>query len=76
MTTENNMKEGIIFKSSASGLWYQNKDAAGDVSAVRVDGVVFEKKETIADGINHCDEHGGYGSVRDCKICNKSNNGV
>ena len=32
---------GVWFQSAATGLWYQNKDAAGTVSAVKVDGLVY-----------------------------------
>jgi len=49
MSNINTIKSRIIFKSASSGLWYQNKDAAGDISAVRVDGVLFEQTN---DGID------------------------
>lgn len=28
----------ILFRSAVSGLWYQNRGAAGDIDAVEVDG--------------------------------------
>lgn len=43
MSKENNMVEGVIYRSAVSGLYYQNIDAAGDVDAVRVNGEVFSK---------------------------------
>ena len=31
--------EGIWYQSAATGLWYQNKAAAGDICAIRRDGI-------------------------------------
>lgn len=39
--TERKIDNGVWFRSAVSGLWYQNADAAGAVSEVRVDGVAF-----------------------------------
>ena len=55
MTTENNMKEGIIYKSAASGMWYKYKHFAGELEAVRVDGVLFERKKELKYGASRCE---------------------
>lgn len=57
---ENNMAKGIVFKSATSGLWYENKNSAGEVEAVRVDGVLFEKVKVLKYGASRFDKHGGY----------------
>ena len=36
---------GVWFQSAAAGLWYQNKDAAGTLSAVKVDGLIYSPPE-------------------------------
>lgn len=36
---------GVWFQSSTSGLWYKVKNAAGDISAVRVDGVIHQVRQ-------------------------------
>ena len=33
--------KGVWFQSAVSGLWYQNRDAAGDVRNVKIDGVLY-----------------------------------
>ena len=38
-----NMNAGVWFQSTASGMWYDNPYAAGEISAVRVDGVQFAR---------------------------------
>ena len=35
---------GVWFQSAASGLWYQVKNAGGDISAVKVDGVIYKRQ--------------------------------
>ncbi len=35
---------GVWFQSAASGLWYQAKNAGGDISAVKVDGVIYKRQ--------------------------------
>jgi len=71
MTTESNITEGVAFKSPVSGLWYRNKDAAGDIDAVMVDGVRFERKKEIECGVKRCDKHGGFGFSSDCEVCDR-----
>ena len=71
MCKENNLAFGVVFKSASSGLWYQNREAAGDIDAVRVDGVTFEKINTGKKGASYSDKHGGFGFMSDCKECNK-----
>lgn len=34
---------GVWFQSAASGLCYQVKNAGGDISAVKVDGVIYKR---------------------------------
>ena len=41
---------GVWFQASASGGWYQNLYAAGTVSAVKVDGVVFRPERAVLNG--------------------------
>lgn len=36
---------GIWYQSAVSGMWYRNRGAAGDLAAVRVDGVLFEASD-------------------------------
>lgn len=35
----------LMFQSAVSGLWYYNYQAAGDVSAVRVNGEIYTKQQ-------------------------------
>ncbi len=58
MCEENNLAFGVVFKSATSGLWYQNREAAGDIVSVRVDCVTFEKINTSKKGASYCDKHG------------------
>ena len=34
---------GVWFQSSVSGLWYQNHEAAGDISSISIEGVLFTR---------------------------------
>ena len=36
-----NIDSGLWFQSAVSGLWYHSRGAAGDVQAVRIDGVTY-----------------------------------
>lgn len=45
--------EGVWFKAAVSGLWYTNYKAAGDVAAVRVDGVRFDAAGPHCDLCGH-----------------------
>lgn len=35
---------GVWFQSACSGLWYEVKNAGGDISAVRIDGVTYKRQ--------------------------------
>ena len=37
---------GVWFQSAASGMWYQSKNVSGDVSAVKVDGVIYKVSDS------------------------------
>ena len=39
MTTIEHFDVGVWYQSAISGLWYRTKGAAGEVSAIRTDGV-------------------------------------
>jgi len=41
----NNMNNGVWFKSAITGMFYRNHDAAGDIDLIVVDGVWFERGE-------------------------------
>ena len=38
VTTDRFIDKGTWYQSAVSGFWYQNKDSAGDICAIRVDG--------------------------------------
>lgn len=42
---KSDFNSGIWFQAACSGLWYQNHLAAGSVSNVRVDGVLYRGPE-------------------------------
>jgi len=35
---------GVWFQSACSGLWYQVRNAGGDISAVKIDGVTYQRQ--------------------------------
>lgn len=39
--------EGVWFQSACSGLWYQVLNAGGDISAVKIDGVIYKRNENM-----------------------------
>lgn len=44
-STPCNPNEGVWFKSAVSGMLYQNYRAAGDIEAVIIDGVWYDRGE-------------------------------
>lgn len=56
---------GVWFQSAVSGLWYQNHLAAGDVSNVNIDGVLFRGPER-SDVCEHGVPDGEW-----CETCNR-----
>ncbi len=42
----NDLSGGIWFQSAVSGAWYRDHQATGGVSAVRVEGVHFDRRES------------------------------
>lgn len=40
----------VWYQSAASGLWYQVKNAGGDISAVKVDGVIYKRQNAPPSG--------------------------
>lgn len=40
-----NLSVGVWFESEISGLWYHNEKAAGEISAVKINGVLYKKAD-------------------------------
>jgi len=45
VTSIENDDAGVWFQSAASGLWYQVRNAGGDISAVKIDGFIYQRPE-------------------------------
>jgi hypothetical protein len=41
---QNPQNIGVWFQSSASGFWYRNYKAAGEILAVKIDGIIYRKE--------------------------------
>lgn len=48
MTIQEEINKGVLYRSAVSGLWYRDILAAGTVSEVKVDGVVFSNREEMS----------------------------
>ena len=39
----------VLFQAAVSGLWYDKPEAAGDISAVTVDGALFKRYDPYSE---------------------------
>jgi hypothetical protein len=40
---ERDINMGLWFQSAISGMWYHNEKAAGDISSIKLNGILYEK---------------------------------
>lgn len=45
MSRDNQIDSGTWYQSAVTGLWYEDKSAAGDVCAIRVNGITEYQPE-------------------------------